>query len=104
MLLSIFMQRYLTFAPLLIFVLWIYLLIQNFKTLREVKRVSGKSYLTLFMTFSIQSLYNRSSPDLQNAIDNHKSNTKRLFKLWGFSVLAFAIITMIVGISTANLK
>jgi len=98
------MQRYLTFAPLFMFGLWIYIFIQNFKTLREIKRVSGKSYLSLVMTFSVQSFYDRSSPELQNAINNHKRNTKRGFKLWVFSVLAFVIITMIVGIATANLN
>ena len=56
------------------------------------------------MTFSVQSFYDRSSPELKNAINNHKRNTKRGFKLWVFSVLAFVIITMIVGIATANLN
>jgi len=95
------MQKYLTYAPILIFILWLYLCIQNFKTFAEIKRASGKKYVSLFFSPSLL-LGESNNPDLNKAIQNHKRNSKRLIKIWALSLLAFILISIIVGILTAN--
>jgi hypothetical protein len=50
------MKEYLTYAPFSIFLVWVYIAIRSFKSFREFKKTSGKTYTSLLNPLRLQKL------------------------------------------------
>jgi hypothetical protein len=104
--LNINMEVYLRFAPYSIFILWIYILFQNFKSLQKVKKASNRSYKWFLNPFSLSGVLEeaRNNRELEIAYQNHKRKSRKLFILWGVSLIIFMVISILVGILFAYFK
>ena len=104
--LTLVMQKYLTYAPYCIFILWIYILVQHFKSLKKIKETSGKSYISFLNPFSHSEILREkiNNTELELAYQNHKKKSRKLFILWVVSILVFMIISIIVGVVSAYLE
>jgi hypothetical protein len=97
------MHLYLFYSPIIIFLVWLYLLSRNVQSLRQIKKLSGKSYFYIFTVLPFSTDQNTPyNNELEEAIANHKRLSKKLFKIWAVTILIYIIVTMAVGIITAK--
>jgi hypothetical protein len=77
------MHEYLLYSPIFIFLVWLYILWSNIKSLQNIKKISGKSYFYIFTAFPFLNVTGRSEKkELDQAISNHKKQSKKFFRLW----------------------
>jgi len=100
------MKEYLTYAPFSIFLVWVYIVIQSFKSFREFKKASGKTYTSLLNPLLLQKLKQetRDHKELQEAYILHKRKSKKLFLIWILCLVIFMIVSFVVGLVTAGNK
>jgi hypothetical protein len=98
------MKEYLTYAPIIIFLVWIYIVVTSFKTFNNFKKSSGKSYISLLNPLNAAKLKQdiKNNKELEEAYISHKRNAKKLFWIWLLTIVTFMIVSAIVGVLTAN--
>ena len=94
------MQKYLTFAPYVLAFVWLLIVFEFFKSLKNLKNISGKSWFSLLNPLSFFALKNQmnSNNNLGIAYKKHKETSRKLILVWILSVCAFMGITFLVGI------
>lgn len=104
LLVNLNMKEYLTYAPIIIFIVWIYISVKSFKTFYDFKRSSGKSYLSLLNPLNAAKIKQdiKNNKELEEAYITHKKNAKKLFWIWILTLIIFMIVSTIVGILTAR--
>jgi len=97
------MQEYLLYSPIIILAVWTYLFAKNVKSLQQIKKLSGRSYFYIVMVIRFSAANsNNHNKKLGEAISSHKQLSRRLFKIWVLTLLAYIAITIIVGVLTAK--
>jgi uncharacterized membrane protein YhaH (DUF805 family) len=97
------MKEYLTYAPIIIFLVWIYIVVTSFKTFNVFKKASGKSYISLLNPLNTIKLKEqiKGNKELEEAYISHKRSAKKLFWIWLLTVIIFMIVSAIIGVLTA---
>jgi hypothetical protein len=97
------MKYYLLYAPLALVALWVYVLVENLRNRKQLKRAAGSSYLPLLYLTSPLNRKDLSllSPAFRELVQKHRKQSRRLLRVWLISLLVFLLITICVGIATA---
>lgn len=92
------MKIYHIAGPVIMFLLWIYILIEGLKGLRKIKNASGRSYFFLFNVFNYRQIVRdkNSNDDLKKVYDDQRKRSRRLFLVWAISCFAYVIIAAII--------
>ena len=98
------MKEYLTYAPIIFIVVWLYIVVKNFKTFNDFKKASGKSYISLLNPLNAVKFKQdiKNNKELEEAYIAHKRSAKKLFWIWLLTVIIFMIVSVIVGVLTAS--
>ena len=92
------MRIYLTVGPIIISLLWIYIIIENLRGIRKIKKASGRSYSSLFNVFNYRRNRLDRSADaaLQKAYDHQKRRLRKLFIIWIIACFGYVVIAAII--------
>ncbi|MBL0337162.1 MAG: hypothetical protein IPP73_18070 [Chitinophagaceae bacterium] len=100
------MKIYLTYAPISLLLIWLYLVIDSFKSLKHLKKISGKSYFNLMNPLLLLKSFRKANEteEFEEAYQKHKRNSRKHLIIWVVSIAIFIIVTFVVGILTATPK
>ena len=100
------MKIYLTYAPISLFLIWLYLVIDSFKSLKHLKKISGKSYFNLMNPLLLLKSFRKANEteEFEEAYQKHKRNSRKHLIIWVVSIAIFIIVTFVVGVLTATPK
>jgi hypothetical protein len=95
------MKTYLTYAPIAILIVFIYLVFRWFKTQKEFQKETGVNTFSPIEAFKFFFRNSKNETELI-AYKKLKQEGFKSFKIWGITILVFIIVTFIVGILTAK--
>jgi len=94
------MKTYLTYAPIALILVWLYLAYRSYKTRRDFQDESG---IKPFSLRGFRFFFNPNKNKIeQAAFDKAKYESSKSLKIWLISILIFFVVTIIVGIATAK--
>ena len=97
------MKTYLTYAPIAILVVFIYLVYGWYKNQKEFQKESGINPFSPVQTFKF--FFNSSKTEEQSAAYKKlKQRSIKSFKIWALTLLIFILVTIVVGVLTAKNK
>lgn len=95
------MKAYLTFSPIIILIIFFYIVYRWFKNLKEFQKVSGINPFSIKESFKAFFNPPKNEPGL-SSYKKLKETGKKYFKVWIITLLIFIVGAFIVGILTAK--
>jgi hypothetical protein len=98
------MNTYLTYAPIAVIVVWLFIVAQSIKSINELRESFGlrkRFFLNPFSYSKILALRN-SNPEFKASYQRYKKSSRKLIGIWLITLLLFLIVTFAVGVITAD--
>lgn len=93
------MKLYLTYSPIILLFIWIWIVVKSLTSVRRLKILTGIPYFSLLkVCFSMD--YSNESNKVKHAVEEHKNMSRKLVRIWAITVLVYITLTIIVAILT----